>query len=254
MSYVDVILDIIDELDRNKLIILKNTKQLILELKLNNIHQYFYLYCYLLWNGYFSYTKSHEYSDIGIGVYLDTRVEEENSIYMGKGVCRHYTKFLVNLLKTFNIKSKDMELRLENSTINSIMNIDRKVGECTDFKNNDDGTENHKVVLVKDNEYYYILDPTNLCEQVILKNKKIYSFSGNYNVNKTLFERYINTICGESIKYPEKSLITKEILERIYKETERKCIINKSLLEEFYNNNKPYYEKQKRLINDFIIN
>ena len=249
MSYVEILLDMIDEIEVNKKEILNNIKQLINELKLNNIHQYFYLYCYLLWNGFFSYTHNHKYSLTTDGL-LDNKIEEENYIYLGIGVCRHYTKLLNDILITFNICSKEIEYTLLDSSINPIMDIKRNVdSSCIDSNNN---SINHKSVIVKDNNEVYILDPTNICEQAIIKDKKIYSFSGNYNVDYNNFINTLNIIYG-NIKYPEKSTLTKKELINIYQMMKELCLTKKNLLEDFYINNKKYYVKQKELISNFEL-
>ena len=93
MSYTELILEKIDENIDNRKNILINIKQLVEAITINNIHELFYFYCYLLWNGYFSYNKTHLYSDINIETELESSIEEENIIFIGKGVCLHYANF-----------------------------------------------------------------------------------------------------------------------------------------------------------------
>lgn len=54
--------------------ILKNIKETITKLKPSNIHELFYIYCYLLMKGYFSKNKYYEYNDINEDLVVDYRI------------------------------------------------------------------------------------------------------------------------------------------------------------------------------------
>ena len=249
MSYTELILEKIDEKIDNTKNILINIKHLVEAVTINNIHELFYFYCYLLWNGYFSYNKNHMYSDVDIETELDYSIEDENTIFIGKGVCGHYALFLNTLLNYLNYDSKFMDIELNDSKINPIINIKRNV----DKRNSSNKGINHRIVINKNNNTYLILDPTNLCEHEIINNKRIYVINGEYNIEENSFRKELDILYGKDNKYPNNNSISKELLIKYYKETKDKILKNNDIIEEFYNENKPYYIKQKKLINFFKL-
>ena len=93
--------------------ILKNLKEVIKEINPNNIHELFYIYCYLLTKGYFSKDKYYEYSDIDENLEIDEVTFNEFKIYSGKGVCRHNATQLNKILKTLEINSNFIGLNVQ---------------------------------------------------------------------------------------------------------------------------------------------
>ena len=250
MSFSNLLYEQTEKLYTNKKEILVNVKNILKMLDLNNIHQYFYVYCYLLWNGYFSVTKHHEYNDINIDTELDNRIENNYTIFTGKGVCRHFAEFLNEILSEVNYDSKQISIRLNNHNIKTLMNIKRIIGEHEDHDIYDNGKENHSVVLTKEDNELFILDPTILCECIIMNNGKLISYSGQYNIDEKLFKTNIYKNIDNN-KIQSSSNITKKKLLEYYKYAERICLKNKILFEEYYKETKPKYEKNLKLINFF---
>ena len=69
------------------------------ELNLDNIYMQFYVFGYLLWNGYFSINKKYFYNDKAM-------LNEKNTIFLGKGCCRHNAKLLQEVYSGLNIYCK----------------------------------------------------------------------------------------------------------------------------------------------------
>ena len=68
-------------------VILKNIKDTFQKLEPSNIHEYFYLYCYLLFNGYFSKDRYYEHNEAKTDEIIDRRIYDNYNIYSGTGVC-----------------------------------------------------------------------------------------------------------------------------------------------------------------------
>ena len=252
MSLTDIIYEERSKLEENKKEILISTKKVLTELKLNNVHEYFCAYCYLLWNGYFSNTKYQEYTDINIETELDNSIDDEFTIFRGKGVCRHFAIFLNEVLNELKIDSKKLSIRLNNHDIKTLMDIKRNIGEHEDHTIYDNGKENHAVVLTKDNIGLYIMDPTILCEHEVIQNNKLISFCGPYNINQEIFNKNLNRFLDKNYQHSKECTISKEKLIQYYIEAKSKCIENKKLFEDYYKEMKPKYEKNEKILELFL--
>lgn len=248
MSISELYYDALDELDINKKEILQNTKEAFEKLEMQNIHEYFYVYCYLLWNGYFSKEKSYEYSDTGIETYTDFNIDDEYSLFTGKGVCRHNAIFLKEVLNTLNIYAHKINIRLEERNIKSLMGIERKIGEHSNYSDNNG--ENHAVVFTKDNNGIYIMDPTILCELEIIKDRQLISYCGQYNVEKEIFRKNLPGIY-KTILLPRNNSLSREFLISYYKKAKEKCLKNQKLFDNLYNENKNNYKKISKTLEYF---
>lgn len=244
MGFASYCRDIAYELNDNKNNVLVNSKELFSDLEVEkNIHKCFYLFSYLLWNGYYSSTKKYEYSDINEPTFLSYDYDLDYTIFRGKGVCRHNAILLSDILSELNYISKYTGIRLNEHNIKTLTNIKRTIGKHLDHESIDDGKENHAVTLVSDKKSSFILDPTILCEFEVLKDAKLIGHSGKYDYDKNLLKKDngIKKINNEQIS------ITKEELIKYYKETENIIKSNKDIIEYFYNENKKYYNKINKL-------
>ena len=84
-----------NELSDRRIDTIRNIGKLFNELKLDNVHEKFYVFCYLLWNGYFSVDKTYVYSNKNIK-------DEENTIFLGEGCCRHNARLLSIIFRKEN--------------------------------------------------------------------------------------------------------------------------------------------------------
>jgi len=171
--------------------VLENYKQLAQELKISNNSLYLsHLFTYLLWNGYFSVSKTHAYR-------VDNRLLLPGmysfEVIKGRGVCLSYSELLHNFLTICDIKSAfinckvnqpvefnytpDINTQIEITKLNSIVNQFRQK-LCQGLINK---FGNHAVNLIQENKKMYVYDCTNL------------SVLNIFNINKA---RVING-CGE---------------------------------------------------------
>ena len=228
--------------------ILKNIKEIIKEINPKNIHELFYIYCYLLMKGYFSKDKYYEYSDIDENLEIDEVTFNEFKIYSGKGVCRHNATQVNKILKTLEINSNFIGLNVQKINTNNLMNFTPNIGECLKISNSVIDKFNHASVYVETNVSDFILDPTNLCEIEIIKNKEIYCPTGEYVVNMNFLKKTL-----PNKEYKEKSTIKKEDLIEYYKVAKEKIINNKNIIEEFYKNNEEKYKEISKKLEYFKL-
>lgn len=227
--------------------ILKNIKETFDKIELdNNIHQFFYLYCHLLFNGYFSKNRYYEHNENTIYEIIDRNIYDNFNIYTGTGVCSTNSLLLKKILDKFDIDSHCLKINLKNITGQKIINIKRNLGKK--YKNSSSNTYNHQVVFVKTDESNFILDPTTINELEIIKNKEIYCLTGEYILDKELLKQLL-----PNIKYQSKNTISKTILIEYYKNIEYKCLKNKILFDELYNNNKANYNEISKKLEYFKI-
>ena len=154
--------------------VLENYKLLAQELKINNALELSHLFSYMLWNGYYSVTKEHNYNIenrlLLLGMY-------SFDVIKGEGVCLAYAELLHNYLSVCEKKSsillckmgKDKEYKRD-----YIPQIERKIKKLSIPKKmlfsarnfvmqgiiNKFG--NHAVTLIEDDSKLYIYDSTNL--------------------------------------------------------------------------------------------
>lgn len=227
--------------------ILKNIKETFNRIEPNNLHEYFYLYCYLLFNGYFSKDKYYEHNEDTIFEIVDRNIYDNFNIYSGTGVCSANSVLLKKILDNFNINSQCLKINAQNIKGKKIIDIKRNLGKK--YENSNSTTYNHQVVFVRTNESCFILDPTAICELEILKNKEIYYPNGEYILDKELLKKSL-----PNINYKNKNTISKDILIEYYKNMKDKCLKNKHILEELYNNNKENYKEISKKLEYFKIN
>lgn len=248
MSIYDIYNDLKYDMSFIEKDILKNIRKIIKELNPENIHELFYIYCYLLMKGYFSKDKYYEYSDIDENLEIDEVTFNEFKIYSGKGVCRHSATQLNKILKTLDINSNFIGLNLQKINTENLMDFTPNIGECLKTSSNNIDKLNHAAVYVKTKESNYIIDPTNLCEIEIIKDSEIYCPSGEYIIDKNTLKK-----CLINKKHNKKSYITKEQLIKYYMASKEKIINNKNLIEQFYMDNEEKYKEISKKLEYFKL-
>ena len=204
----------------------RNISKLLDEIKTENIHQDLYVFWHLLYKGYFSVDKFYEYSNSDI-------LDEKNTIFLGKGCCRHTSKLLEECFDYSNRKYICNEI---------------KVKICS-FRVLFEKEFNHSVLLAHDGSHLFLLDPTNLIEWQVLKNSKLFCLNDICKLDRKLLKNEIET----SPKYKkyivdDTQLIDGEIVEDSYEVAKEICNTNISLFEDFFYENRPNYKKIKKII------
>lgn len=230
------------ELERLNIVTIDNIIKAIDELNLDNIHKQFYAFCYLLWNGYFSVDKEYFYNDSNI-------LDEENTIFLGRGCCRHNAKLLEKVYRGLHVHSKKIGIRLLDNALSSIMDIEQKIEESTyDEKEYRRKDYNHSIVIVTEKERCYLFDSTTLTECEVLNNAKLFCIDGKYKINKKLLKKDLNYILYRNFPYNKKPIITNEGIKNDYTIAHDICIKNSNYLNEFYEKNRNNYQKIKQII------
>ncbi len=129
--------------------LLDKTLLLMQELNLEESGEIAFMFEQLLVRGYFSATRIHNYADIGGGCTLD--------IMTGKGLCRHYSKMLNNLMSRAQIPSAKV-----------------CCAYGSNYLTNARSKDNHAVNLIFDEDGCYIYDATNNEFFKILSAKKAF--------------------------------------------------------------------------------
>lgn len=227
-------------------VILKNTRETFQKLEPSNIHEYFYLYCYLLFNGYFSKERYYEHNEAKTDEIVDRRIYDNYTIYSGTGVCSANSVLLQKILNELNIDSKTLEVKLEDITRDKLLDIKRNVGVWYPTLNTD--SYNHAVVFTKTRESNFILDPTNICELEVIKDKQIYYPNGSYLLDEELLK-----VSLPDIEYKQENTITNQMLLEYYRRMKKKCIENQKLLDSLYDENKESYKEIAKKLEYFEI-
>lgn len=219
-----------------------NITKLLTDLKTENIHQLFYVYCYLLWNGFFSIDKKYVYNNKDI-------IDEENTIFLGKGCCRHNSRHLTTVLKKMKFDAYEMRLRTDNIKFRTIICIDAKTEVYESNINLAKNDFDHSVVLTISKEKgNVILDPTMIIELEMIKYGKLVCFNGIYKVRQKLFKQELNNILSKDYPYNSKPLINLDILLENYRKAEELCQENICLFDDFFDENHKNYEQIRKLL------
>lgn len=227
-------------------VILKNIKDTFQKLEPSNIHEYFYLYCYLLFNGYFSKDRYYEHNEAKTDEIVDRRIYDNYNIYSGTGVCSANSVLLQKIFTELSLDSKVLEIKLEDIIGNKLMDIKRNVGVCYPILNTD--SYNHAVVFAKTKESNFILDSTNICELEVIKDKRIYYPNGSYLLDEELLKASL-----PNITYKQRSTITNQMLLEYYRNIKKKCIENQKLLDSLYKENKDSYKEISKKLEYFEL-
>lgn len=176
--------------------ILENYKLLAQELKLESALDISHLFTYMLWNGYYSVTKTHSYK-------LQERLLLPGmysfDVIKGKGVCLAYAELLCNYLNVCDKKASILDCKVPTGN-NDISydyrpQINREEGTNASSKIVNkiitpflegliNKTGNHAITLIEDNDKMFIYDPTNLYVLNIVDDTTatIINGKGNFNI------------------------------------------------------------------------
>lgn len=218
----------------------RNISEFIKYMSLKNIHQEFYLFCYLLWNGYFSVDKKFVYNNQDI-------IDENNQVFLGYACCRHNAELLTEVLKKNNINAFSMTIHLEKYK-SKLFNIERTIGKSRDNKTSKKQA-NHLVTIIKtlSNEVF-LLDPTNPCECEIIKNWKLIQLTGEYKVGKRLLNDELDYWLFNCSPLKKEKTITSIKLIEDYKIAKEVCEKRQEDFNDFFYDNKENYESIKKLV------
>ncbi|MGN0973769.1 MAG: hypothetical protein ACI4OT_03410 [Bacilli bacterium] len=225
--------------------ILTNTCQLAKELDFNNALKTSILHTYLLWNGYYSKDKHlfFQGSERGLiqGIF-------SYDIMNSKGVCLNFSSMLTELLNQAGYDAATLINAVDKNTkLDYERRIKRNIGKeklsfqllgkiLTPISNN---IGNHAFNLIKDNNFLYIYDSTNVALLNILNetSAEIVEGQGIYTLNKGFSyminnEKNINLLDELSLNNLEFAKNTK------FSPVLYECLdvleSNKSLLDDYY--------------------
>lgn len=222
------------------------------ELPLKNIHENFYAFCYLLWNGYFSVNKKYIY-DKNFCFHDDYTMNERFTIFLGRGCCRHNSKLLNDILRyNENYKSsREIYIHLCNNTIIKNITSIKSEMESEDSlelprKKENLRAANHSVVYINNNGQSFILDPTNLVECQMV-NKELICYDGNYMVGKRQLKKELTK--KQIIIAKQQDILEIETLKSYYLNARQICVEYKKEFDEMYNSNSSDYEFIKKYFN-----
>ena len=211
--------------------IIKNTTVLLKELHLDNPLDASKTYEYLLWNGYFSQNKHFTYND---DTFINPLVPGTD-IMLGKAVCLNNAEMLTRVLQELNIESyligayyniPKQNLKEKNNTTLK----DKALAYMDELKIKNILYGNHALTLIKNNNKFFLDDPTG---QLVL--------NFEMKINPWLF-----ITNNDNITYNK----TKEIILTTYKYSNEEIITEQYLLTSFYKVN-TILRENKNLLNDF---
>lgn len=241
--------------------VIRNTKDLVEKLNIQDDPvKIFSLFIYLYRSGLLSYNHDFKY-DIHMKDFPDLVGAD---VIRGKGVCRSIASFLKDLYRELGYKTRTLSVNassecIKNLTQNSRLKLQKSVnggrfakivGKITSVVK----IPNHLITYVEKNYNGYILDPTN---DGILKigNKKttfvpLNNKSGEFTNNR--FFDYLYSLLGMYGNKKDLDLMIYNVVDNslseedynlLYLQTQDIIDNNIELINEFYKNNKSYYEK-----------
>ena len=242
-SYIEA-----EKLQADKLLlhldIIEDIANMIKELPLNNIHQKFYAFCYLLWNGYFSVDKKYAYSDI-------PPQDEDNTIFLGKGCCRHNADLMSKVFRKMDYPGNPMSIYLGKTKLKPLTDIEKRTESYTPAEKEDPNESNHKIYVgpfFRDDNALFLFDPTIITECEILTGGRVHCFNGKYKVTESLIKHNLKYAYMFDVKYNIKPTMNKKKLREFYDFAKHVCIEHGYLFDEFFADIHPKYEKMQSLI------
>ena len=175
----------------NYLSVLRNYKDLADELLLFNPIELSILFSYLLWNGYFSKDKQNIYKNENA---LLLSHMYPYTIMDGWGVCLNHSIMLADYLNLCGIDATPLKTGIKRCKFNPTYippvkeETPKTKGKFTLtslFVAKQEKTPNHVFTLIKESEYFYIYDPTNLVMFAVKKPTK--AICTVANINATLY-------------------------------------------------------------------
>lgn len=233
--------------------ILEMYKNIAEELRLSTALQFSYYYTYLLWNGYFSVTKEHEYNKNDRSKNLNFLVA---SVLNGGGVCLEYSALLNDFLKICNresmlmtcfvpIKKGEVEFEYKPNIVRNINKNTTRLNEALTVSANVFGiikkTGNHAVTVINENGQQYVFDATNLSVLNIEEKLRasLINGKGYFDLKKYSLDLFNLTDCTSELFYMLKNEIAHSSLEKNniisgYENTLKIVEKNRILLDEGY--------------------
>lgn len=211
------------------------------ELNINNSLELSILFSYLLWNGYLSKTKKHEFKandkDELVGLLFA-------DITNGIGVCRNYSEMLKDYLDYVGYKSIILANYLDdNIKVNYRMNINSRKGYTSSNERTlRNKKANHVFNLIEDNGLY-IYDPTNLL-LYSLQNKNYANLINGKGKNQIYSYQSYGFIYSED---------DEKMLDRIFTEDKFECPYSKTDFISTSEVNLELIRNSKSLLEDFYI-
>ena len=238
------------KLYRDILVMYKNLAE---ELKLSTALEFCYYYSYLLWNGYFSVSKEHNYDKNNRSVNLNFLA---SSVLNGSGVCLEYSALLNDFLKVCNkdsvliscytpTKKGEVAIDYRPDIVRNVKDNTQKSTEMLTFMANMFGITkkigNHAVTVINENGQQFVFDATNLAILNIEDKLKasIINGRGYFDLKKFFLDLFNLSDCSSELFYMLKNEIAHSSLEKnniisSYENTLEIVNKNRILLDEGY--------------------
>lgn len=231
------------ELDKLHNKSMENIAELMSELNFENLHEYFYGFCYLLWNGFFSVDREYAYNNVDIA-------DEDNTIFLGRGCCRHNAQLLGDLLLLSGNLAARADICTRKMKRNDLMGINRTFEKYEEQKRSLKPVYDHSVVLALSgiNDSMFLLDPTNNVECEVIKGRRLVCFGGTYKINKSRLLCELNLSYIKNYSNKTKSSENLQSIKYYYDCAKNICENNRGLIDDFYLTNVSNYEKIKKLV------
>ncbi len=206
----------------------KNIVVLANEFGLENPYEIFSLHTKLVNEGYLSHNHKYNYS---LNNVVDCTNFSGSTIFAGRGVCRHNTTLLTDVLKNSGITAHNLSV-IENSTVDQCSHV----------------AGDHLITLAVYDNLKYILDPTNMAiyeninNLLFTKHSHIYISKQPYTLyNSNDTKKNIN----KALDYTQSDVIVGNIL---FKQTNKMLSNNLDVLESFYKQNVDLYDETTDII------
>ena len=214
------------------------------ELPLHNIHEKFYVFCYLLWNGYFSVDKQYAYSDI-------PPKDEDNTIFLGRGCCRHNADLMGQVFRQLDYAGNPMSIYLGKTKLKPMMDIKKQTEAYTPAEKEDPLESNHRIYVgpfFRDDKSLFLFDPTILTECEILTGGRVHCFNGKYKVTESLIKHNLQYAYMFDVKYNIRPTMNEKQLREFYAFAKQVCVEYGYLFNEFFADIHSKYEKMQSLV------
>lgn len=241
--------------------VIKSIVELINDFDFKSPVEIFSTYVYLLRKGYLSHNHQFIY-DIDM---KDLSYLQGIDIIRGSGVCRSISSGLTDIYNSYGFKSSNLVVYANNDACRNLQKLcDSKLLKCdrsqklakiaasiTSIIRN----PNHLITYISDNEYNYVLDPTNDGMLYIGDNNSLYipntdimmRFYPNFQKITSLIG-FLN--CDINIINRNLKQISDKDYRIIYLNALKICKENIDLLEQFYNKNAQLYDDIYKLSNE----
>jgi hypothetical protein len=151
------------------------------DLKISNLNEQFFCFCYLLWNGYFSVDKNYKCDNNDY--LISASFENGMQVMTGHAVCRHNNNLFMSVLSKMGYIVDQLYVQIDSTNTKEA---------------------NHSVTITNDNDRYLIFDPTKATISELLNDLKIHHY---FEQSKITFPSIpFTTECeSKKILYKEKT-------------------------------------------------